>query len=189
MQRTLSRYPRVLAVFLLAVSLCFASSKSQARKTDDGSSFVIDAKRPYAYLKFDHIGKGPRVWGDEPDSQIWFHLVNNCKVSIVVKTFAPPDGSLKNEQGAEDRIVANEPPRAYGMMHDGTIVPKPWKKTTPDELPRAYSFEIVGLQSILPGKSILFSVPISHLGERWHFEIPFEFDIPMGKFPRDPMIG
>jgi hypothetical protein len=110
-------------------------------------------------------------------------------VSIVVKTYAPPDGSLKNEQGAEDRIVANEPPRAYGMMHDGTIVPKPWKKTTPDELPRAYSFEIVGLQSILPGKSILFSVPISHLGERWHFEIPFEFDIPMGKFPRDPMIG
>lgn len=189
MNCVLSSYPRFLVVFSLAVSLCFATPQSQAQNNDKRRSFVIDLNRSYVYLKFNRIGKGPRRWDEEPDSRIWFQLVNNCRVPIIVETYAVPEGSPKDEQGVMDRIVANEPPSAYGMLHDGTVVPKIWKKATPEELPHAYSFETGGLQSIAPGKSLLFSVAINHLGERWHFEIPFEFDIPKAKIPRDPIVG
>ena len=105
MQNILSIYPRVLAVLSLAVSLCIASPNSQAQKSDDGSSFVIDANRPYAYVKFDHIGKGVKRSNEEPDLRIWLRLSNNCRLPIMVRTTGVPDGVLKDEAGVMDIIV------------------------------------------------------------------------------------
>jgi hypothetical protein len=191
MQYTSSFYPRLLRVFSLAVSLCFASSSSQAQKTDDGSSFVIDAKRPYAYIKFDHIGKGMQRGKDEPTSRIWLRLTNNCKLPITIQTYGLLEGSPKDEQGVMDIIAAIEPPKGmgYGMMRDGTVQPKPFVKARPDEMPHDYWFDVGSSQSVVPGTSLLFSVPINHVGPRWYFEIPFHFEVTNGNFPRDASIG
>ena len=43
--------------------------------------------------------------------------------------------------------------------------------------------EIASLVSIGPGQEILFSIPVSHLSERWHVEIPFDFELSPGKGP------
>jgi hypothetical protein len=183
------RHPLVLAAFSLAVSLCFASP--QAQKSGNGNSFVINPNRPYVYLKFDHIGKGIQRSESEPTSRIWLLLTNNCRLPITVNTYGVPDGSPKDEQGVMDMIVAIEPPRVMfsGIMRDGTVVPKPFVKANPDELPHDYWFEVGSFQSIPPGKALLFSVPINHVGPQWSFEIPFHFEVTKGKFPRDPSVG
>lgn len=193
MQHTLSIYPRVLAVLLLAVSPCIASPNSQAQKTDDAASFVIDANRPYAYVKFDHIGKGVKRSDEEPDVRIWLRLTNNCRLPIIVRITSVPDGVLKDEAGVMDIIVAIEPPPGpvfAGIRADGTFVgPKPFVKATPGELPHDYWYEVGSDQAIASGTDLLFSVPINHIGPRWSFEIPFEFDVVKGKFPRDPNVN
>ena len=184
-------HPRVLVVLLLAVSLCFASPRPQAQKSGYGNSFVINPNRPYVYLKFDHIGKGTQRWESEPTSRIWLRLTNNCRLSITINTYGVPDGSPKDEQGVMDMIVAIEPPQGmgYGIMRDGTVQPKPFVKARPDELPHDYWFEVGSFQSVPPGRALLFSVPINHVGPRWYFEIPFHFEGVNGKFPRDPSVG
>jgi hypothetical protein len=186
---------RLLAVFSLAILLSLATWKSQAQETDDGSGFVIDASRPYAYIKFDRIGNGLQRWEGEPTSRIWLRLTNNCRLPITVNTYGVPNGSPTDEQGVMDMIVAKEPPQGmmgYGIMRDGTVpqkAPRPFSKARPEELPHDYWFEVGSSQSIPPGKALLFSVPINHIGPRWYFEIPFHFEVVNGKFPRDPNVG
>jgi hypothetical protein len=147
MQNTLSIYPRVLAVLSLAVSLCIASPNSQAQKTDNGSSFVIDANQPYAYVKFDHISKGVKRSDEEPDLRIWLRLTNNCRLPIMVRTTGVPDGVLKDETGVMDIIVAIEASRGPEFIGtrrgDGTVVGRePFVKATPSELPHDYWYEV-----------------------------------------------
>lgn len=184
----------VSAIATLAVSVCYASPQPQAQpsqRSREASNFVIDPSRPYAYLKFDHIGSGIQRSEREPTSRIWFQLTNNCRVPITVNTFSVPDGSPKDEQGVMDRLVAVDPDRfvGNGMLRDGKIVPKPFVKVSPDELPRDYWFEVGSTQTIPPGKALLFSVPINHVGPRWYFEIPFHFANENGRFPHEPSIG
>jgi hypothetical protein len=191
MQHIISFYPRVLAVLSLAVSLCAANLNSQAQKTDDGSSFVIDANRPYAYVKFDHIGKGVKRLDEEPDLRIWLRLTNNCRLPITIRTFGVPDGSPKGEQGVMDIIVAIERPQGMGhfIMPDGTEQLMPIVKAKPEDLPHDYWFELGSSQRIPPGKVLLFSLPINHVGPQWSFEIPFDFEVAKGKVLRDPSVG
>jgi hypothetical protein len=184
MRYNLSFYPRALSVLSLAVSLCFASSNSQAQKTDYWSGFVIDTNRPYAYLKFDHIGKGIQREESEPTSRIWLRLTNNCRLPIAIRTFGVPDDSPKNEQGVMDIIVAIEPHRVE-IVRDGAV----FVKARPDELPHDYWFEVGTSQIVPPRAALLFSVPINHVGPRWSFEIPFDFEVAKGKVPRDPSVG
>lgn len=49
--------------------------------------------------------------------------------------------------------------------------------------------EIGSSESIPPGESILFSIPMNHLSERWHVEIPYDFELPQGRCCRDPKVG
>jgi hypothetical protein len=183
------RHPLVLAVFSIAVCLCFASPREQ--ESGNENSFVINPDRPYVYLKFDHIGKGIQRSESEPVSRIWLLLTNNCRLPITVNTFGVPGGSPDDEHGVMDMIVAIEPTwgMSYGMMADGSIVPKPFVRANAAELPHDYWFEVRGVQSIPPGKAFLFSVPINHVGPQWFFKIPFHFEVTQGKFPRDPSVG
>jgi hypothetical protein len=184
MENTLMAKTRSFVLSLLILTLCSASTLLRAQVTAKG--FLIDPNRPYVYLKFDHIGPGVSIREDEPRARIWLRFTNNCSLPIFVRMFGSRIGS---EEWVEDRIVANEPPMGVGMLSDGTITPKIWKKATPDELPRDYSSEVGGLHSIAPGEALLFSLPINHVSERWHFEIPFEFGLPKGRVPRDPNVG
>jgi hypothetical protein len=62
-------------------------------------------------------------------------------------------------------------------------------KTKSDEIPRGYIEEVASSMTIRPGQEIFFSIPVNHLSKRWHVEIPFEFELPKGKGPRDPTNG
>jgi hypothetical protein len=146
------------------------------------------------YLKFDHIGPGTPRWKGDPSARIWLRLTNNCRVAITVNTYPVPDGSPKDEQGVMDMVVANEfSGIGYGIFSDGRVAPKPLTKPRPDEMPHDYWIEVGSFQSIPPDKALLFSVPTNHVGERWHFEIPFRFDFPKGNGKgngfRDPSVG
>ena len=61
-------------------------------------------------------------------------------------------------------------------------------KPRADEIPHDYWFEVGSFQSIPPGKGLFFSVPVNHVEQRWHFEIPFRFELPKGERSRDPNV-
>ena len=182
-RRWFDHYPlnmKALFCLLLLSVLTGLPASLLAQTRDIAKDFVIVPNRPYAYLRFDHVGKGPRRWAEEPETRIWFRLVNNCRLSIVVNTFGVPNGSPKDEQSVMYKIVADDPPIQFAVQSNGSAEPKIWKKATPEELPRDYMFELGSFQSIPSGQAILFSIPVSHLAERWHVEIPFQFDLPRG---------
>jgi hypothetical protein len=168
-----------------------ASASLVAQTTKMGKDFLIDVNRPFVYVKFDHIGPGIPRTPTEPNSRIWLHLKNNCRIAILVRANGVPDDSPKDEVGLEYEVVAN--PAIRGMVsfstHDGH---KPETRETgstrssdrqSDEIPRGYMEEVASSVLIGPGQEILFSTPINHLSERWHVEIPFDFELPPGKGP------
>jgi hypothetical protein len=179
---------RALEIFLSALLLSSASLRLPAQGIAEG--FVIDSNLPFVYLKFDHIGPGIPRWGGEPSARIWLQLTNNCRVPININTYGLPDGSPKEERGVMDRIVVNESRIVVqAISADGTVEPKLLARPTAGEMPHDYWFEVGSSQTIPPGKAILFSVPVNHMEERWHFEIPFRFELPKGTRLRDPGIG
>jgi hypothetical protein len=147
------------------------------------------------------MGTGIRRDEGEPSSRIWLRLVNNCRVPIIVSTFGVPHGSPKGEIGVMDEVV---PVMVFGVTQGVGPVPliplspplgppmpehQPSTKGEVDKMPSGYMFDVGEAESIPPGADILFSVPSNHVGKQWYFEIPFRFDLPQGKGPRDPSIG
>jgi hypothetical protein len=49
-----------------------------------------------------------------------------------------------------------------------------------DEMPRGYMMDVGSLVTVMPGREILFSIPINYISKRWHIEIPLEFQVPPG---------
>lgn len=180
--------------------LLLATLGTLGQTADTVSSFVIDPNRPYVYLRFDHVGVGIRRNEGEPTSRIWLRLVNNCRVPITVSSFGVPDGSPEGETGVMDEvvpvIVSGIP---VGVRIPETTLPPPLGPATPeqrpptsakaDEMPSGYMSEVRSSESIQPSEDVLFSVPTNHVSKRWYFEIPFHFDLPIGKGPRDENIG
>lgn len=157
--------------------------------------FVIDQNRPYVYLQFDHTGTGVKFSHDEPPKRVWFRFVNNCSVSVLLRTFGVPEGSPKDEVGVIHYVVRDR--EQPGVIHgvravEGDEIPTDRKGTElppAAEIPMGYDFAVSSAESIPPGKSLLFSVPVTHLSKSWHIEIPYEFDLPSGKGPRQPIRG
>lgn len=168
-----------------APSLCAKKGGSSTQTIGIGKNFLIDPNRPYVYLKFDHIGKGLQRSTDEPTSRIWLRLTNNCRLPITVVISGIPVGSPKDEVGVDDNVVADRPMLITNTKDEQKAAAKP---NTP-RMPDAHLPEVGSLETILPGRSVLFSVPTNHVGEGWHFEIPFSFDLPKGKGFRDPNVS
>ncbi len=168
-----------------------ASASLVAQTTKMGKDFLIDVNRPFVYVKFDHIGPGIPRTPTEPNSRIWLRLKNNCRIAILVRANGVPDDSPKDEVGLEYEVVAK--PAIRGMVLISTPdAHKPESRETgsthssdtrSDEIPSGYMEEVASSVSIGPGQEILFSMPINHLSERWHVEIPFDFEPPPGKGP------
>jgi hypothetical protein len=43
--------------------------------------------------------------------------------------------------------------------------------------PTGYHCSVCSFATIPPGRAVYFSVPINHVNKKWHFEIPFRFDL------------
>lgn len=186
---------------LLAAPLLFVSAHPLLPKaTNINKDFLIDANKPFVYVKFDHIGPGAPRTDDEPASRIWLRLANNCRMPIVVRANGVPDESPEDEVGLEYDVVPNRPvymvsfsrysrPRLLQRTSQGAVARQKESEPKTPKIPRGYMEEVASTISIDPGEEILFSMPVNHLGKRWHVEIPFEFDLPAGKGPRDPKTG
>jgi hypothetical protein len=109
-----------LVPFLILCLVSWNMQAAFAQKPGAAPQFVIDADRPFVYLKFVRYGPGIPFRDDEPKERIWFKLVNNCKVPIVIETLGVPDGSLANEVGLIHRVVRDE---RWGLIVDAPPPP------------------------------------------------------------------
>lgn len=204
---------RLIQISLLVALASTSSVHAQVKAQPE--AFVLDPNRPFVYLKFDHFGPG-EPWGTEDAPfRLWFKLVNNCKVTIQVRTFGGPDDAL----GVMDQVVEDEKP----FMVETGLGPEPepisisesipertiagassqsaptndnrTKKTEtlkPERpMPRGYGYmgEVFSSLSLASGKEVLFSLPANHLSTKWHFEIPFTFAAPAVRCCRAEEVG
>jgi len=201
----MSMKPVLRVVFLVISALIFASViRPQAAPKEP--SFVRDADRPFVYLKFERIGAGLRRNEDEPLLRTWLRFVNNSSVPIWLRTFGTPDGSPADEVGVMDEVVLNQHgititadgSPSLEVEHEPTSgifnpTPKPdVERPRERKMPFGYSSDLSSVLTLAPGESVLFSVPVDHLGGYgcdWHMEIPFRFSVPKGRGPRDPLVG
>ncbi|MGA2876640.1 MAG: hypothetical protein ABSE82_14015 [Nitrososphaerales archaeon] len=179
-----------LAILLLPSSLStFGQSKDASPALRD--HFVRDENRHYVYLRFDHLGIGAKFSDDEPPKRLWLHFVNNCNVGIVLGTFGVPDGSLKGEVGLIHYVVRDQPVLTItGVRADGSPLDAPSADSPQEQkMPEGYDAEAHSVAHLAPGESVLFSIPVNHLGTTWHIKIPYTFEIPKGRGPRPDDVG
>jgi hypothetical protein len=167
---------------VLSAAIVIAHSQTDRNST----GLAIDANRQFVYLKFDHMGRGIKRSDSEPELRIWFRFVNNSHFPIDLRTYGVPDGSPREEVGIMD-FVAENPPMRIVITSD--LDTKPKASLEPEKMPDDYWFEVGSGMTLQPGKEVLFSIPVNHLGKSWHMEIPFSFKNAGGKFPRDPSTG
>jgi hypothetical protein len=179
-------------VILSMVLLCpfLAASGQSTSHASAFPGFVIDENRPYVYLRFDHVANGVRFSDDEPAQRVWLRFVNNCRVGLVLRTFGAPEGSAKDEVGVMHRVVKDVQFRIRVVEPEPPALnPKDAEPRREAKMPGGYDFDLALAETIPPGKSLLFSVPVTHLSKSWHIEIPYEFDLPRGKGPRQRTVG
>src|ERR1700690_773638 len=173
--------PMFALVPFIAIVTCVGVAQSEPANPNIAQQFIVNQQRPFTYLQFDHIGKGTRFNEDEPIYRIWFRLVNNSRVPIVIRTFGVPDGSPAGECGLFHNVVANPPVNGIsgGLILDSGAGQKPAEKpAVTAAMPSGYDGDVSSTASLGPSESLLFSVPVNHLSDKWHIEIPFRFDLP-----------
>ena len=155
-----------------------------ARSQYKTSNFIIDPTKPYVYLKFDHTGPRRPVSRHEPDQGLWIRIVNNCQIPIVVATFNPETGDAGI--AVYDDIVPvdlHPPPLGY-VLRPGEMSSSPAEEPKP---PNGYSqSDLLTTSTIEPGKNLLFSVPINHVGRTWELQIKFYLELPGGSYGYGP---
>src|ERR1700751_1116938 len=181
----------------LLIVVCVVSMTLLAQSTKTDKGFLIDVNLPFVYVKFDHIGPGAPRSADEPNSRIWLRFTNNCRIPILVRANGVPDERPKGEVGLEWEVVLDPviqrmvffPPSTKDQPQTGPNTESQKSERRTDEMPRGYMEEVASLVTVGPGEEILFRMPVNHLSKWWHVEIPFEFELPKGKGPRDPLNG
>ena len=205
-----------LSAILSASLLCVGMAHGQQNLPEKEKPFILDPNRPFVYLKFDHFGPG-EPWGDdEPPFRIWFRFVNNCNVPVEIRTFGGPGDMLgvmddlvaEREGGivvtSGDFIEPNRA-RLTQLLPElptpgGPAVPQSEKADSPAQQssqkmkkppkqPWGYDSDVSSVMDIPPGKDALFSLPANHVGEKWHFEIPFKFKTPATHCCRAEEVG
>jgi hypothetical protein len=181
----------VVCAFILCLSLSLTSLDAQS--VASRGSFVIDPNRPYVYLKFEHIGPGIPRNESEPKTRIWLRVMNNSAMTIVVRENGTPDGSPRDERQIMYEVVPTAEPMRFDAVVPASNPRRRKSAETPSadlkKMPQGYMEEVGSTESILPGQGILFSIPMNHLSDRWHIQIPYDFDLPQGKCCRDPNVG
>jgi hypothetical protein len=139
-------------------------------------AFVIDQSKPYVYLKFDHIGTRKPVRNGEGDIGLWLRVVNNCRISIVLRSFSMPPGI--SGVGLMDQVVENEPMlQTYSTPDEGQAIQRREDLRKLKHKPEGYMSETSGVVRIQPGTYTLFSVPLNHVDDDWHMRIEFTLDL------------
>jgi len=181
----------ILACITIFCSPVILGGAGSSQKSFSATDFLLDKSKPYVYLEVDHIGLRTKRSESEPPTGIWLRLRNNCILPIVIHTFGVPPGSSAKEIGVLDNVVPN-PQEALGeggvrslpVLGSGgsgqssSNTEKEDKAANPSAtMPSGYRFPVGSFQAIQPGQSVYFSLPIDHVTDAWHVEIPFSFDL------------
>ncbi len=145
-----------------------------------GHSFTIDKSKPYVYLKFDHIADRRPLSHDEVSKGLWLHLVNNCRLPIIVAVFNP--GTADAGTGVFDAVVPLGDTMGLPLAGPAES-PKPTEHPKP---PEGYSSEVFSTRTVAPRGDLLFSVPLNHVSPWWHMQIMFNFDVGDGGHGSEP---
>jgi hypothetical protein len=138
----------VLLSLCLFLNAANAAQVGSSKERVDYSTFLIDANKPYVYLELDHIGPRKPLRNDEPNTGLWLHLKNNCKLPIVVLAIGERQVNPKEGMALQDEVVPE--PVAPATRGDGAsggiIAPRGsgefldlfrWPNMTEEEVRRA----------------------------------------------------
>ena len=145
----------------LAPIISFLALASLGMAQISSEQFVIDVSKPYAYLKFDHIGDRKPVNDWESSKGLWLRLVNNSSLPIKINVF----GLGSNDPGVGVNFET--------VPAEGRIDPdiKLQKK------PFGYALDIGTSVTIAPKGDLLFSVPAECVTKQWYIKVKFYFDL------------
>jgi hypothetical protein len=158
-----------LVVFLVSVA---PAQKADQKAPQNPDSFVLVGNKPFVYVEFLRVGKREPLGEGEVPEGVWLKIVNNCRVPIQFMV----SGGLGDEAIPNEEVVYDEYHGVIGTMANGEQSPPPQKPRS--EMPGGYMFHVGSNYILPPGKSLSFSVPINHVAEDWHIEIPFAFVLP-----------
>jgi hypothetical protein len=155
--------------------MCSPTALTQAHTSEP---FLIEPNRPITYRAVDHVGTGTPQGVDHV--RVWLQFHNNCRVPIELHVNGAP------LEAPEDTVTVNYDvvePVDRGVKVVGDIDPPdaPARSGPP---PGTMS-EVYSPITVLPGKAILFSVPVEEFSTHWEFHIPFSFQLPRRNQLRD----
>jgi hypothetical protein len=164
-----------LWAFLLAFTLC-ATMQGQQPMSD----FVLNPSKPYVYLQFDHVGPRKPLREGEGNVGLWLRIVNNCREPITVPTFGLSSGDPG--VGVLDEVVPDILTMSVTADSGGINVSEGAASTAvpvspKNSPPQGYSAEVSSMTRVLPGKDMLFSVPLNHVSDKWFMRVRFVLDV------------
>jgi hypothetical protein len=159
-----------LQMLLFACAVCALAQGQQPI-----SGFVLNSAKPYVYLQFDHVGPRKPLRDGESNIGLWLRIVNNCRAPISVPTFGLTSGDAG--VGVFDEVVPDVMNAV--VINSGAIDLSEGSASSsaPIHPPRGYSAEVFSTTRVLPGKDLLFSVPINHVGDQWFMRVRFVLDV------------
>lgn len=152
--------------------------RPQAQSAPGRTNFLLEPNRPMVYLHVDRVGTGSAEEDGKKHLRIWVTLQNNCALPIRIRTYGAPAGDASDSVGVMDILV---PRKIFELL-----TPEQEKELGPKrQMPLGTWFDVGSTDVIKPGEQLHFSLPREHFSKRWEIHIPFSFDLPPGKGPRD----
>ncbi len=148
------------AIGILTIASCCTAQAQTAPK------LALDATKPFVYIEFDHSGPRQPLEPDEPSRGLWLRLVNNSVFPIILRVHSSLTDLemtiLEDIITPQTRMIPKSGLPDYGPM------------------PRGYATaaHVTSLLTINPGKEVIFSVPVNHVGPGWFLQVSFQFDLP-----------
>lgn len=150
-------------------------------------NFVLDSSNPYVYLRLDHVGPRKPAVAGEPTVGVWIRLVNNCRIPILVPTVSTDAGVdgitvLDHIATYSDGVVIKSSKVEPAYSDEKYNNPPAVKGANPPDGYDKFASNLPSFTRILPGSSLVFSVPINHVvGDGWYMRVRFSFDLPNSK--------
>ncbi len=163
---------------LVCVVVCLNPLQTRAQPVPVRENFLLQTDRPMVYLHVDRVGEGSPEEDGKTHLRVWVTLHNNCALPIRIRTYGAPAGDASDSVGVMDTLV----PRKVRYV----LTPEEEKELGPKRaMPFGAWYDVGSSEVIEPGKQLHFSLPRDHFSKRWEIRIPFHFDLPPGKAPRD----
>ena len=199
---------RLFIVIIIAATSALAQG-SRGRQSQAKDAFRLNHSLPYVYLEVDHIGLRVPYGNDEPNVGVFLRLHNNCTVSISVDTFVGIDNNVNvfhnvvvnpiglGEPAASELVdisaltagIKMDPSLLFGnsATKAQSPAPLPVQSVVPaPPMPVGYRALYSSPKTLGPGQSIYFSIPLNHVSDKWHVEVPFHLELRDRSTKRSP---